>query len=155
MTGTSGVGGKSGFAWSEGDNFAELRRVGDAWEISYGFEATAKHGRQVVARQSTPDYEDAVRQIWQVVGYYFAAPEHAERIRRDLLSQAGLDSGGSRYLPVPDAAYLTGAGGGAGGQDEAVAENARRARILSGEPEPAPEPPAPEARRPWWKRFGR
>jgi hypothetical protein len=156
MTGTSGVGGKSGFTWSEGDNFAELNRVGDAWEISYGFEATARHGRQVVARQATPDYEDAVRQLWQVIGYYFAAPEHAERIRRDLLAQAGLDSGASRYLPVPDASYLTGAGGGAGGQDEAVAENARRARILSGEPDPAPEPPAPQAgKRPWWKRFGR
>ena len=154
MTGTSGVGGKSGFAWSEGDNFAELTRVGDNWELSYGFEATAKRGRQIVARQATPDYEDAVRQLWQVIGYYFAAPEHAERIRRDLLARAGLDGGGTRYLPVPDASFLTGAGGGAGGRDEATAENERRARILSGEPAPAPPPP-PEEKRPWWKRLGR
>lgn len=154
MTGTSIGGGKSGFAWSEGDNFAELSRVGDSWEISYGFEATATRGRQIVARQSAPEYEDAVRQLWQVIGYYFASPEHAERIRRELLTRAGLDSGASKYLPVPDASFLTEAGGGAGGRDEAVAENERRARILSGEPEPTPAPP-PEEKRPWWKRIRR
>jgi hypothetical protein len=155
MTGTGGT--RGGFTWSEDENFAELARVGEAWEVSYGFEATARRGRQVVARQSTPDYEEAVRQLWQVIGYYFAAPEHAERIRRDLLARAGLEAGDSRYLPVPDASFLTGAGGGAGGREEAVAENERRARILSGEPAPAP-PPAQEAepeKRPWWKRFGR
>ena len=154
----SGATGKGGFTWREGDNFAELARVGDDWEISYGFEATAKRGRQVVARRTTPDYEDAVRQLWQVIGYYFAEPEHAERIRRDLLARAGLSAAGGRYLPVPDTKFLTGAGGGAGAEDEAVAEAERRARILRGEPEPAPAPsPAaqPAEKRPWWRRFGR
>jgi hypothetical protein len=153
MSGTGGVG-RGGFTWSEDDNFAALNRVGDAWEVSYGFEATAKRGRQTVARQLTPEYEDAVRQLWQVIGYYFAAPEHAERVRRELLAAAGLDAGESRYLPVPDASFLTPAGGGVSGREEAEGENERRARILSGEPEPTPTPaPPPAEKRPWWKRF--
>lgn len=155
MSGTSG--GRGGFTWSEDDNFAALDRVGDAWEVSYGFEANAKRGRQIVARQLTPDYEEAVRQLWQIVGYYFAAPEHAERIRRELLAAAGLDAGGDKYLPVPDATFLTPAGGGVSGREEAVAETERRARILSGEAEPASPPSAEQAseKRPWWKRFSR
>lgn len=155
MSGTSG-GGRGGFTWSEDDNFAALNRVGDAWEVSYGFEATPKHGRQIVARQVTPTYEEAVRQLWQIIGYYFAAPEHAERVRRELLTAAGLETGESRYLPVPDASFLTPAGGGVGGREEAVAESERRTRILSGEPDPAPpttSPPTESEKRPWWKRF--
>lgn len=153
MSGTGG-GGRGGFIWSEDDNFAALNRVGDAWEVSYGFEATAKRGRQTVARQLTPEYEDAVRQLWQVIGYYFAAPEHAERVRRELLAAAGLEVGESRYLPVPDASFLTAAGGGVSGHEAAEGERERRARILSGEPEPAAPPaPPPAEQRPWWKRF--
>lgn len=153
----TGGGGRGGFSWSEDDNFAALNRIGDEWEVSYGFEATAKRGRQIVARRLTPDYEEAVRQLWQVVGYYFAAPEHAERIRRELLSSAGLDVSGGKYLPVPDASFLTTAGGGVGGREAAAGETARRDRILHGEADP--EPPAPpaqqEEKRPWWKRLGR
>ncbi len=156
MSGTGG--GRGGFIWSEDDNFAALNRVGDAWEVSYGFEATAKRGRQIVARQITPEYEEAVRQLWQIIGYYFAAPEHAERVRRELLAAAGLATGESRYLPVPDASFLTPAGGGVGGREAAAAESERRTRILSGEPAPAPTAtPSPliAEKRPWWKRFSR
>ena len=154
---TGGSGGRGGFNWSEDDNFAALNRVGDAWEVSYGFEATAKRGRQIVARQLTPDYEEAVRQLWQVIGYYFAAPEHAERIRRELLSAAGLDVSGGKYLPVPDASFLTPAGGGVGGREAAAGETERRDRILHGEAEPEPTAPAAQTdeKRPWWKRLGR
>ncbi len=154
MTGTSGT--RGGFIWTEDGNFAALTRSGDEWEISYGFEATAKQGRRVVAQQATSDYEDAIRQLCQVIGYYFAEPEHAERVRRDLLARADLDAGQSRYLPVPDAAFLTGAGGGVSGQEQAVAEVERRERILRGEDEaPAPSVPAAADKRPWWRRFGR
>lgn len=159
--------GASGYAWREGDNFAELARLGAEWEISYGFEATATSGRIVVARRTTPDYEDAVRQLRQVIGYYFAEPEHAERVRRELLERAGLDPGPSQYLPVPDNKALTPAGGGAGADDQVTADNERRTRILRGEPAPEPEVTTlPEeggvtgeggvgksGKRPWWKRF--
>jgi hypothetical protein len=148
----------SGYRWSEDGNFAELTRVGAEWEVAYGFEATAQSGQRVVARSTTSDYADAVRQLWQIVGYYFAAPEHAERARRELLKRAGLDPGASKYLPVPDPTYLTAAGGGAGAADEAAAEVARRARILSGDPESAAAPAAPAPpgeKRPWWKRIRR
>jgi hypothetical protein len=148
--------GGSGFRWSEDGNFAELTRVGAEWAVAYGFEATAQSGQRVVARRTTPDYADAVRQLWQIIGYYFAAPEHAERVRRELLERAGLDPGASKYLPVPDPTYLTPAGGGAGAAEEAAAEVTRRARILSGEPDSAPTPAnatPPGEKRPWWKRF--
>ena len=162
--------GASGYAWREGDNFAELARLGAEWEISYGFEATATSGRIIVARRTTPDYEDAVRQLRQVIGYYFAEPEHAERVRRELLERAGIDPGPSQYLPVPDNKALTAAGGGAGADDQVTADNERRTRILRGEPLPEPDaatPPeggatarvpaieetAKPGKRPWWKRF--
>jgi hypothetical protein len=154
----SGTGTKGGFVWREGESFAELARLGDNWEISYGFEATATSARRVVQRATTPDYADAVRQLWQVIGYYFAEPEHAERVRQELLGRAGLELGESKYLPVPDVKYLTGAGGGAGGEDEATAEAERRARILRGESPDAPPaaaPAPPEEKRPWWRRLGR
>ena len=151
---------KGGFSWREGGNFAELARLGDLWEVSYGFEATEKDARRVVRSATTPEYGDAVRQLWQIIGYYFAAPEHAERVRLELLGRAGLDGGESKYLPLPDVKFLTGAGGGAGGEDQAEAERERRARILRGDaPEGAPAPPAagePGAgKRPWWKRIGK
>lgn len=154
---SSGNTARGGFVWREGDGFAELARVGDRWEISYGFEATAQDARRVVQRAAADDYADAVRQLWQVIGYYFAAPEHAERIRRELLDRAGLATGESKYLPVPDLKYLTGAGGGAGADDEAAAEQARRDRILRGDAPAAPSPPPapPEVPRPWWRRLGR
>ena len=156
----SGTSTKGGFVWREGGNFAELARVGDRWEVSYGFEATPQDARRVVNRATTDNYADAVRQLWQVIGYYFAEPEHAELVRRELLAREGLDSGDSKYLPVPDLKYLTGAGGGAGAEDETVAERERRARLLRGEapapPLAAPPPPSPAAdNRPWWKRLGR
>lgn len=149
------TGGSPDYTWREGDAFAELTRQRDGWEVAYGFVATAERGRIVHARQTAADYEDAVRQMRQVIGYYFAEPEHAERVRRELLARAGLDPGPSQYLPVPDNKYLTPAGGGAGAGDEAAADNARRARALTGEPEPIATP-APDNRpkRPWWKRFG-
>ena len=149
--------GGSGYRWSDEGNFAELTRVGDEWALAYGFEATAQSGQRVVARRTTPEYADAVRQLWQIIGYYFAAPEHAERVRRELLERAGLDPGASKYLPVPDPTYLTAAGGGAGAAAEVAAEVARRARILNGESEP-PSPPVaatPDEKRPWWKRIRR
>ena len=151
---------KGGFSWREGGNFAELARLGDLWEVSYGFEATEKDARRVVRSATTPDYDDAVRQLWQIIGYYFAAPEHAERVRLELLGRAGLDGGESKYLPLPDVKYLTGAGGGAGGEDQADAERERRARILRGDaPEGAATPPATDEqageKRPWWKRIGK
>lgn len=141
--------------WSEDDNFATLQRVGEVWEVAYGFEATAQRGRQIVARQQTADYAEAVRQLWQIISYFFAAPEHGERLRRQLLTAAGLDSGESKYLPVPDASYLTPAGGGLIGEAAAVAENERRARILSGEAATATpdEPTAPAGKQSWWKRL--
>ena len=83
--------------------------------------------------------------------------------RSSAVARAGLASGDSKYLPVPDAKFLTAAGGGAGGEDEAIAEAARRARILRGEPETegtalppgdAPGHPDREPKRPWWRRFG-
>lgn len=156
----SGTSTKGGFAWREGGNFAELARVGDRWEVSYGFDATAQDARRVVSSATTETYADAVRQIWQIIGYYFAEPEHAELVRRELLGREGLDAGDSKYLPVPDLKYLTGAGGGAGGEDEAVVERERRARLLRGEapdtPPATPPAPAPTAeKRPWWKRLGR
>ncbi len=154
----SGTGTRGGFVWREGESFAELARLGDSWEISYGFEATATSARRVVQRASTNDYADAVRQLWQVIGYYFAEPEHAERVRQDLLGRAGLAAGEGKYLPVPDLKYLTGAGGGAGIETEVEAEAERRARILRGEsPDapPAPPPAPPEEKQPWWKRIGR
>lgn len=151
--------GRGGFTWREGDAYAELDRLGDEWRIAYGFAATATSGRIVVAERTTPEYEDAVRQLWQVIGYYFAEPEHAERVRRELLARAGRDPGESKYLPVPDAKYLTPAGGGAGGEAQADAERERRERILGGEPGPGADPTTPpdagtEEKRPWWKRFG-
>lgn len=151
----SGSGGRGGFNWSEGDNFATLNRVGDDWEVSYGFEATAKRGRQIVARQLTPDYEEAVRQLWQVIGYYFASPEHAERVRRELLSAASIEVSGGKYFPVPDASFLTPAGGGVGGREAAAGEAERRDRILRGEAEPGPPAPTEQQddKRPWWKRW--
>lgn len=163
--------GASGYAWREGDNFAELARLGAEWEISYGFEATATSARIVVARRTTPDYEDAVRQLRQVIGYYFAEPEHAERVRRELLERAGIDPGPSQYLPVPDNKALTPAGGGAGADDQVIADKERRAHILHGDPGLEPDaitPPAEDGatgrapavqeeakpgKRPWWKRF--
>ena len=148
--------GRGGFTCREGDAFAELARVGDAWQVTYGFEATATSPRRIVGRQSTADYEDAVRQLRQVIGYYFAEPEHAERVRRELLQRAGLDPGPSQYLPLPDTKAVTKAGGGAGAAAEVEAENERRARILRGEPEPEPEaaaPPVREEKRPWWRRW--
>jgi hypothetical protein len=153
----SGTGTRGGFVWREGESFAELARVGDSWEISYGFEATATSARRVVQRASTNDYADAVRQLWQVIGYYFAEPEHAERVRQDLLGRAGLAAGEGKYLPVPDLKYLTGAGGGAGIETEVEAEAERRARILRGESPDAPPAPSvpPEEKQPWWKRLGR
>ena len=153
----SGTGTKGGFVWREGDSFAELARLGDSWEISYGFEATATSARRVVQRATTSDYADAVRQLWQIIGYYFAEPEHAERVRQELLGRAGLEAGEGKYLPVPDLKYLTGAGGGAGIETEVEAEAARRARILRGEsPDVPPAPSAPpEEKQPWWKRSGR
>jgi hypothetical protein len=157
MTGAHGPIGKSGYTWREGDAFAELHRLGDRWEVTYGFEATERSGRIVVAQRTTLEYEDAVRQLWQVIGYYFAEPEHAERVRRDLLERAQLDPGPSKYLPVPDSTYLTPAGGGAGGAEQAGAEDERRARILRGEPAPAPgaaTPPDEVKKRPWWRRVG-
>ena len=148
---------KGGFVWREGGNFAELTRLGDTWEVSYGFDATPQDARRVVSSATTTEYADAVRQLWQIIGYYFAEPEHAERVRRELLNRAGLDGGESKYLPVPDLKYLTGAGGGAGAEDEAAAERERRARILRGEAPEAPPPAAApaEEKRPWWKRLGR
>ncbi len=162
MTGGSagGVPGKGGYRWREGDAFAELARLGDGWQLTYGFEATAERGRIVAGRQTTPDYEDAVRQIRQVIGYFFAEPEHAERVRRELLERAGLDPGASQYLPVPDAKYLTPAGGGAGATEQEAAEQERRARILGGEPGPeldhitSPDQAEAGKKRPWWRRFG-
>lgn len=166
MTGVGGAGGKAGYAWREGDNFAELARRGAEWEISYGFEATATSARIVVARRTAPDYEDAVRQLRQVIGYYFAEPEHAERVRRELLTRAGINPGPSQYLPVPDTKALTPAGGGAGADDQVTADNERRARILQGEPGPEHDAITPPeeggaigegdagkpGKRPWWKR---
>ncbi|MDP9373003.1 MAG: hypothetical protein M3Q65_11250 [Chloroflexota bacterium] len=158
--GAGGAVGKGGYRWREGDAFAELTRFGDGWQLTYGFEATLDRGRVVAGRQTTPDYEDAVRQIRQVIGYFFAEPEHAERVRRELLQRAGIDPGPSQYLPVPDAKYLTPAGGGAGAADQEAAEQERRVRILGGEPLPEPDAPTPpgqaqeEKKRPWWKRFG-
>ena len=149
--------GKGGYTSREGDSFAELTRLGGEWQVTYGFEASAERGRIVVARRTTPEYVDAVRQLWQVIGYYFAEPEHAERVRIELLTRAGIDPGASKYLPVPDNTYLTPAGGGAGALDQTGADDERRARILRGEPGPAPDaisPPAGEKKRPWWKRFG-
>lgn len=155
----SGTSTRGGFAWREDGNFAELARLGDHWEISYGFEATTQDARRVVSSATTQEYADAVRQLWQIIGYYFAEPEHAERVRRELLGRAGLDTGDSKYLPVPDLKYLTGAGGGAGAEDETAAERERRARILRGEPPDAPPPPPspapPAEQRPWWRRIGR
>ena len=159
--------GASGYAWREGGNFAELARLGAEWEVSYGFEATATSARIVVARRTTPDYEDAVRQLRQVIGYYFAEPEHAERVRRELLERAGIDPGPSQYLPVPDNKALTPAGGGAGADEQVTADNERRARILQGGPVPEPDATMPPmegvaigeggagkpGKRPWWKRF--
>ena len=155
MSAMTGSTGRGGFTWREGDAFAELARVGDAWQVSYGFEATATSPRRVVGRQSTADYADAVRQLRQVIGYYFAEPEHAERVRRELLQRAGLDPGPSQYFPLPDTKAVTKAGGGAGAAAEVEAENERRARILRGEPEPEPEsaPPTREEKRPWWRRW--
>lgn len=154
----SGTSTKGGFVWREGGNFAELARLGDRWEVSYGFDATVQDARRVVNRATTDNYADAVRQLWQVIGYYFAEPEYAELVRRELLGREGLDAGDSKYLPVPDLKYLTGAGGGAGAEDEAAVERERRARLLRGEaPEPTPSPPPTPAdeKRPWWKRLGR
>ncbi len=145
------------FIWSEDDNVAMLRQVGEQWEIAYGFEATAHRGRQFVVRHQVADYAEAVQQLWQVIGYYFAAPEHAERVRVELLRAAGLPLGESKYLPVPNATALTAAGGGVSGAEEAVAETARRARILSGEPAPTRSTltPPPAEKPPWWKKLGR
>ncbi len=152
----TGVGNAGRYTWREGEAIAELIRVGDGWQVTYGFEATANRGRIIHAQRTTPDYEDAVRQMRQVIGYYFAEPEHAERVRRELLAAAGLDPGPSQYLPVPDNKYLTPAGGGAGAAGQAEVDDARRARALRGEPEPAAPPPSPEPspKRPWWKRLG-
>ena len=158
MSAVGGAASRGGYTWREEDSFAELTRLGGEWQVTYGFEATATRGRIVVSQRTTPDYEDAVRQVWQVIGYYFAEPEHAERVRRELLERAGLDPGASKYLPLPDNKFVTKAGGGAGAADEARAEVERRARILRGDPEPAPAaPPAAgkPARLPWWKRTDR
>lgn len=155
MSATGGSAGRSGFVWHENESFVELNRVGDRWEVAYGFDATAKRGRTVVSQALTDDYADAVRRIAQVIGYYFAEPEHAERVRRDLLTRAGLDPGPSQYLPLPNAKFVTAAGGGLGAEQEVAAEQERRERILRGEPESEPEqetPQAPRQKRPWWRR---
>lgn len=145
---------RGGFAWREGDAFLELTWHGDRWRIAYGFVATAKASRRVVRESTTADYQDAVRQIRQVIAYYFAEPEHAERVRVELLNRAGIDPGPSEYLPLPDLTRVTASGGGAAGESEAGAERERRERVLRGDPEPAtPAPPSIEAR-PWWRRFG-
>lgn len=151
----TGLGSSGRYTWHEGDAFAELVRLGDQWQVTYGFEATPERGRIIHAQRTTPDYEDAVRQMRQVIGYYFAEPEHAERVRRELLAAAGLDPGESRYLPVPDNKYLTPAGGGASATEQVEADRERRARALRGEPEPVADTPQsddPPPERSWWKR---
>ncbi|HET8630816.1 MAG TPA: hypothetical protein VFL91_25640 [Thermomicrobiales bacterium] len=154
MSATGGSAGRSGFVWHENDSFVELDRVGERWQVTYGFDATAKRGRTVVSQALADDYADAVRRIAQVIGYYFAEPEHAERVRRDLLTRAGLDPGPSQYRPLPNAKFVTAAGGGVGAEQEVAAEQERRERILRGEPEPAPEQTISESppKRPWWRR---
>ena len=155
MSATGSSAGRSGFVWHENDSFVELDRIGDRWQVTYGFDATAKRGRTVVSQALADDYADAVRRIAQVIGYYCAEPEHAERVRRDLLTRAGLDPGSSQYRPLPNAKFVTAAGGGVGAEQEVAAEQERRERILRGESEPAPEPAAPESpssKRPWWRR---
>lgn len=155
MAGTARDDRHSGFFWREGDAFLELSWHGDQWRIAYGFVATSTAPRRVVRTSTTGDYQDAVRQIRQVIAYYFAEPEHAERVRVELLTRAGIDPGPSAYLPLPDVTRVTPAGGGAAGAAEADAEQARRGRVLRGEPEPvAPTAPADGVARPWWRRFG-
>lgn len=145
---------RGGFAWREGDAFLELTWHGDRWRIAYGFVATAKAPRRVVRESTTADYQDAVRQMRQVIAYYFAEPEHAERVRVELLERAGIDPGPSEYLPLPDVTHVTASGGGAAGASEAGVERERRERVLRGEQEPAAPAPPPSAARPWWRRFG-
>lgn len=147
--------GRGGFAWGEGDAFLELTWHGDGWRIIYGFVATAKAPRRVVRESTTSDYQDAVRQIRQVIAYYFAEPEHAERVRVELLTRAGIDPGPSEYLPLPDVTHVTASGGGAAGESEAGAERERRDRVLRGEADPTAPAPQPSGEaRPWWRRFG-
>lgn len=154
MSVPSGATGQSGFHWHENDAFLELQRLGEEWELRYGFEATATRPRVVVRESRTADYQDAVRQIRQVIAYYFAEPEQAERVRRELLARAGFAPGASQYLPLPDAKYVTAAGGGAAAEAQAATERERREHLLHGEPEPESPPAAPPpAKRPWWKRF--
>src|SRR3712207_8339171 len=61
-SGMSGTGTKGGFVWREGESFAELARLGDSWEISYGFEATATSARRVVQRSEEHTSELQSRQ---------------------------------------------------------------------------------------------
>lgn len=155
MTGGANAELRAGFAWRVGDAFVELTWANDRWHIAYGFAATAKSSRRVVRESDTIDYADAVRQIRQVIAYYFAEPEHAERVRVELLTRAGLDPGTSEYLPLPDVTHVTASGGGAAGEAESGGERERRERILRGEPEPVGSPPPlREQPRAWWRRFG-
>lgn len=151
---TGSAASRAGFAWREGDAFLELSWHGERWRVVYGFVATAKAPRRVVRESTTADYQDAVRQIRQVIAYYFAEPEHAERVRVELLTRAGIDPGPSEYLPLPDVTQVTASGGGAAGELEADAERARRERVLRGEEEVVPPAEPPGEARPWWRRLG-
>ena len=126
---TGGGGGSGGFNWTEDDNFAALNRVGDEWEVSYGFEATAKRGS---SSRGAADSRRTMRRRYANSGRSSATtsphPNTPSAIRRELLSSAGIEASGGKYLPVPDASFLTAAGGGVGGREEAVGETERRDR---------------------------